>query len=573
MIKRYRLAVSGALVIALLATLLYAPFLHNAVVFDDHGLFTSRIIFDYAQTPFDFRPRTFPYFTLGLIQVLFGGIEANRVVSLVLHILCAWMLFALINALLRQALTTSSGSLLDEKQISTQTTILALIGAAWFALNPVAVYGAGYLAQRTILFATLFSLLSLWFYRRAFAENRTVDVITAALFYSAAVFSKEHAVMLPLAAVAVTTLYSGDLRSKIKRAGLYLALCLPAAITAVLAAKTVIASTYEPDASAMLLHMPKFLVFNIPLGHWPASVVMQMGFFFDYIGYWIMPDIRFISADMRFDFVSVLASWWIIPKASLFIACPIVALYMLRRGGLARLFACGLLYSWLLFFTELVSVRFQEPFVLYRSYLWAPGYVLMLASLLIAVRWKVLLGLAGLVLPLLFFAGHNRLQSFSNEFNLWGDAANKLPSKTIPGANRILYNRGKQYFERKEYAAAVQDFTDALTQEMYLPQIHYIRGIAYFRLQDYARALSDFDQAMVSSQNNQDTSPLQAQVHHFRGLVFEQMGCLQSAEQAYLTSLNLGLAAAQQDITRLNAKKNSIKKSAESQRCSSQTYQ
>ncbi|MBS0307597.1 MAG: hypothetical protein JSS58_01380, partial [Proteobacteria bacterium] len=408
MLNRYRLPVLCALIIALLATLLYAPFFHNAPVFDDAGLYNNLTVYDFAHTPFG-RPRTFPYFTIGLIQVLFGSIEANRIVSLALHILCSWMLFALLIALQRQAFPLSNPATDADKQQSIKITIIAFLGATWFALNPVAVYGAGYLVQRTILFATLFSLLSLWFFRRAFAENRTADVITAAVFYAAAVYSKEHAIMLPAAAAVMTALYDGDLRTKAKRIGLYFLLCIPSAIAAVRVATTVIATSYEPAADTIIAQMPHFSILGMHVGKWPTSIIMQMSFFFDYLSYWAIPDVRMLSADMRIDFAALFTNWWFFIKAFFFLGCPITGLVLLKRGGAAALFGCGLFYSWLLFFTELVSIRFREPFVLYRSYLWAPGFILMGVALCRALPMRLLLSLAVPAFVILILLSRDRL--------------------------------------------------------------------------------------------------------------------------------------------------------------------
>ena len=104
---------------------------------------------------------------------------------------------------------------------------------------------------------------------------------------------------------------------------------------------------------------------------------------------------RFLSADMRFDFVHIWSSWWIFPKAFLFFISPLVAIYFLRKKGLIALFCCGYLYSWFLFMTELAAVRFQEPFVLYRSYLWAPGYAMMLAAVCARIprRWLLMVAI------------------------------------------------------------------------------------------------------------------------------------------------------------------------------------
>ena len=107
-----------------------------------------------------------------------------------------------------------------------------------------------------------------------------------------------------------------------------------------------------------------------------------MSFFFDYLQYWYFPDVRRLSIDMRVDFDRLWASWWFFPKVVLFLISPLICLFLFKRRGVVSVFAAGFLYSWIVFLTELVSVRFQEPFVLYRSYIWAPGYALMLASIL-----------------------------------------------------------------------------------------------------------------------------------------------------------------------------------------------
>lgn len=182
-------SISTTLSVATLTGFLYWPFLSNGLIFDDHGLFLNGAVYDFAQVIFDLRPRTFPYFTLGFVKVLNSGLEANRIFSLAIHILCTWLLYLLLFALLKQTLYFSSKS--DElQQTDTHIIVVPFFCVTWFAIHPIAVYGAGYLAQRTILFATLFSLLSVWFFCRAFAKNRAIDIVTAALFYSIAVFSK-----------------------------------------------------------------------------------------------------------------------------------------------------------------------------------------------------------------------------------------------------------------------------------------------------------------------------------------------------------------------------------------------
>jgi tetratricopeptide (TPR) repeat protein len=506
---------------------LYIPFLNNQFVFDDHGLFTNGVIYDYAQTVFTFVPRAFPYFTLGFIDVLsHGSIAVNRSLSLGLHLLTAFLLYSI----LKDFILLGEGKKIHHDR---NAEITSFAVGVWFVVNPLSVYGAGYLAQRTILFATLFCLLSLWFYRRAFAENRSTDIITAALFYSLAVFSKEHAIMLPLAALSLAALYEGNWRTHFKRMSLYLALCLPAALTVLLATKHIVASSYEPDVAAMLPQMQNIAVMAQARGEWLVSIILQAGFFFDYLAYWIVPDVRFLSADMRFDFVQIWSSWWVFPKAFSFFVSPLVAIYFLRKKGLIALFCCGYLYSWFLFMTELAAVRFQEPFVLYRSYLWAPGYAMMLAAVCARIPRRCLLMVAIPVFVVFFLLARDRLVSLSTEANVWKDAAAKLESPTLVGSDRIFYNRGLAYMREKRYEDAISDFSRTIQLNPKVAQAYYNRALAYYALEKYPEAMDDLNQTLAL--NAKDGS-----AQYVRGLIFERRACVEQAKQAFTASMALG---------------------------------
>lgn len=522
-------------------TILYIPFISNKIVFDDHNLFTTLSVYQYAQIPFDLRPRTFPYFTLGFVQVMFDSIEANRIVSVGLHITCSFVLFCLIKTLLQQAATGADAT---KHQWINSIGIVAIIPTLWFAINPVAVYGAGYLVQRTILFATLFSLLSIWYFCRAFAHGRMSDIITAALLYSLAVFSKEHAIALPLAVLPIATLYQGKRELILKHLALYLLLCAPAAITVVMSVKSVVSTAYEPDVGTLLPLMSGISLLQYKGGDWIVSILMQMSFFFDYLGYWIFPDVRSLSIDMRIDFKSLWGAWWLRPKAMLFLSCPFITAYCLKRPGLASLFGCGLFFSWSVFLTELVSVRFQEPFVLYRSYIWAPGYALMLAAVCATLTMRKMIALAIPILLANFFLAQERLKSLSDEGTVWKDAANKLVSTDVVGSGRIFYNRGRQYLKEKKFNQAIADFSHALEQNPKAYYAYYHRGTARYATGDLDSAINDFN----SAQKLNDKFGL---IYYSKGQVFEKLGCYAKAKNSYLESLHLGVALASIPLSRL----------------------
>lgn len=313
----------------------------------------------------------------------------------------------------------------------------------------------------------------------------------------------------------------------------------------VLATKGVVGTHYEPLASDMTFEMGPGMEVTSPLGRWFLSAVTQMGLFFDYARYWLIPDVRTMSIDMRVDFAGNWTSLLIALRLTTFLACPVGALWLLKKGGHYALFGAGLLYSWLLFLTELATIRFQEPFVLYRSYLWAPGLLLMAIALLTLLPRKVVAVFAAIALPLLYFQANDRLSSFTDELHVWQDAVAALPDERIPGAGRSYYNRGRVLLQMKRYADSIADMDKSIAMYPKVAQVYGYKGLAALGLKDYALAMANFDKAL-------ELKPEFADVHFARGLVLEQWGRHDEALAAYTKSLALGNMIAKLKIEALN---------------------
>lgn len=513
---------------AVATVLLYIPFLHNGLIFDDHNLFTNLTVYDYAATPLSSGPRTFPYFTLGIVQVLFHTIAAQRTVSLVLHVACAALLFTLLRSLLNLSRSRNATG------ASASDHVLALAGATWFALNPVAVYGAAYLVERTIVLATLFALACLCVFVRGFKNRSTTDIVLAAVLYSASVFSKEHAILLPLAALPLIVIVRPGERSwALRHAILFLSLCLPAALAALFAAKRVIASSYEPSVGDFIAQTQGLDVLGHAVGVWPASMALQARAFFVYIYYWIVPDVRYLSVDMRIDFASVLHSPQIVFAGAAFLLTPLIGLACLSRGRSKALFGCGLLLSWVLFLPELSAVRLQEPFVLYRSYLWAPGFAIMLVAVLHRLDWKPILVALLILMPVEIFLARDRLQSLSSERAIWEDAAAKLASAAIPGADRIYFNRGTERGKRGDLDAALVDFDRVVALSPASFHGYFGRGVIYLQGKQFARALEEINQALR-------LKPEFGPAIYRKGLALENLGLKEAALAVYRDAASKG---------------------------------
>ena len=143
-LNRFPVLVGIGLVVGL-ASALYLPFLANPPVFDDLFFFSGRSFSYYATHPFDLALRVPPYFSLAIVQVIWGTMEAHRILGLALHAACALALYKLIFDLQQYAARRAAAP----PGAGLEAHAPAFIAAAVFAIHPVAVYGAGYLIQRS----------------------------------------------------------------------------------------------------------------------------------------------------------------------------------------------------------------------------------------------------------------------------------------------------------------------------------------------------------------------------------------------------------------------------------------
>ena len=149
-----------SLLLILAVSLMYGWFLHNPIVFDDAYFFDGKTPQAYGHSTFHFDMRWFAYASLGWTANTFGQyLVGFRLGNLALHAATAIALFLLLNRLFEAALPRT-----HHEKPGLSNTWLAFFGALLFAWHPVAVYGAGYLVARSIVMATLFSLLSWYAY-------------------------------------------------------------------------------------------------------------------------------------------------------------------------------------------------------------------------------------------------------------------------------------------------------------------------------------------------------------------------------------------------------------------------
>jgi len=537
---------AGAGIIAALAAALYLPFLGNPWVFDDLNMFSGGPIFYYrATTPLGMGLRLPPYFSLTATETLGGSMAVHRSISLLFHIACALALYRLLYDLQRLAAQAGRGAA-PEAAFDADAAARATIVAAAFAVHPAAVYGAGYLVQRSILFATLFSLLSILLLLRGLRRGSHADAFSAALMFSLAVLSKEHAVLLPAAALPAIALAGAPRRFALRHAAIYLAACAPAAVLVVLLSIGLIGATYEDATSAIYSQIEAMGGEDVSKYPLALSGVTQAGLFFRYLALWLWPDPGAMSVDLRVDFLGSWSAGWIAAKTLAFAGCGALGVALLLRRGAARIAGFGLLYFWLLYLVEFSAAHFQEPFVLYRSYLWAPGIACMVLAATSRLPRRVVVATGVAACIALAFAARDRLLSFSSPLRLWEDAVAKLPQQTVPWGSRTMYNLGREYLYAGLPGKALEVAERCIARYPETAQCHYARGAIRLHQEDFEGARADFSRVL-------EILPASAIVHHRLGLALEGLDRNELAQSSYRRASELGYKGADLELERLRS--------------------
>ena len=531
----------GVTLIAALACGLYWPFLDNPRVFDDWTFFSGYQFAYYATHPFGLDMRLPPYFSLAFTETEIGGMRAHRIVSLVFHLATALALYRLIYGLLLATATAEGRG----REAESTAALWACVGGALFAIHPVAVYAAGYLVQRTVVFATLFSLLSIVFFVRGLARGRHSDALSAALMYSVAVLSKEHSVLLPGATVLAVALL-GQRRFAFRHAAIYLAASAPAAVFVTFARRWLIGASYEPDFTGLASQLEGAFAHSISGFSWEMSAVTQAGLFFKYLAVWLWPDTGAMSIDVRVDFLGTWSAGWILLKVAAFLVFGAAGALLLVRRGRTGMVGFGMLYAWILFMAEFSAVRLQEPFVLYRSYLWAPGVLIAVAAILSAAPLRVAIAASALAASVLLYQAYDRLVTFSSPLLLWEDAYLKLPAKPVPWGSRTLYMVGREYAYAGNHDKAAEVAERCLAQYPDTVHCYFARGFIHFMLREYELALPYLSRAVEMQPNG-------AIGHHRLGLVLERLGRIPQAKAEYRRASELGFKGADYEIERLES--------------------
>lgn len=445
------------LLLAAVTAGLHALTLSSPPLFDDKLQLTTAQIFTDYQVPFTIWPRWLSYGTFAWTYSAFGE---------------QWALFRLENVLLHTA-TTISLMLLYRKlfiqiQLEEKTaTYTATAGALLFAVHPISVYAVSYLIQRSIIMATLFSVLALYAVTKAVESGKLKWLAWAVLAYLLALSSKEHAVMLPLLAGAMVFLLSRE------RAEMPLRRVLMYGVVMFLAAALVVAVVYRENIAAPFDETSRELIKAMAVNHptvgehaYLLSVLNESFLFFKYLLLWLLPLPSWLSIDMRQPFPTGFAVW---PQAMgpiLYLAFGLAAAYLIKQGGRRGLAGFGMAVPWLLFPTEFATVWIQDPFVAYRSYLWLIALPAFLPIVYSTLSRAATIALVAVLVAAFGWSAIKKIETFKGEYELWDDAVQYLEQSNKPnvlGKERAYNERASANAQAGRLDEAIADYNKAIS--------------------------------------------------------------------------------------------------------------
>jgi tetratricopeptide (TPR) repeat protein len=240
---------------------------------------------------------------------------------------------------------------------------------------------------------------------------------------------------------------------------------------------------------------------------------------------------------MREPFAQSLLSPYLV-AVGCFVAWGVGACWLLLKRGSLGLVGFALLFPWLMFLTEFSSVRIQEVFVLYRSYLWAVGAFCLLPVVFARVKVRLASFILTMIALTMFGISMERLMTFSHPMLLWDDAEKLVKNRTdLPGASRIYYNRGTEMIHIGNLDQAIADLKRSIVLDGAVAEAHGNLGAAYFQKGDWSNAITSFSAAIeIAHANGQVVSP---RAIHGRAQALEKIGELQKAQADYKESCRL----------------------------------
>ena len=375
--------------------------------------------------------RRFTYLTFVVVHKIFHNLSGQYLFNIIIHYLNSCLVFVLINKLYKNRQTSFWISL-------------------FFAVNPLAIYAIAYLVQRNILLTVFFGLGQCIFFLNAL-ESRTNQktiffFILSILSFLLAKISKEQGVLLILSYPLLSCIQGLTFKTIVLN-GVILFIGMPFILNTDI--HNLLLYKFE-DKISVAQFIQKAC--NIPAENLRAkSFATQSWLFFKYFFYWLIPFET--SIDMRVQLKEKF--YYVIPLFGLIVT----SLYFIKkRKGV--LLCVGILISISLFISELVVNRIGDIFVLYRSYLWMIGYIIVVGwvvNLLVrTISFRKTLSICfALIVLIMGYKTSNNLKAFGNHIEVWKQAEKLLTPETMCQSSRIYNNIATNFLREKRFKESI----------------------------------------------------------------------------------------------------------------------
>lgn len=535
----YAIALSAGIAI------LYAFGIDNQLVFDD-GRLTDGTIFGQYGSLLQLKARLLSYGSFVWVSGILGdGWWKQRSFNIALHIATALALYAFVLELLRRTQWSEGSG--DAPDFPSSLRASARLGVALWAFNPVAVYAVAYLIQRSILMATLLVTLACWSYLRGLINGQLRWHLLAVACYVLAVAAKEHAVTAILLAVPLFIFVQRPTLQRVIQVAAASGL-LMAAMGALLYSRygSIIGTVFDETSRAFATQLEQQQP-GITQQLFPLSIINQASLFFRYGLLWLLPYMGWLSIDLRPTFPLSIWSWHLLGALAWIGTLVLGAWLVIRRSDAWGLAGLCLLMPCLLFMTEFTTVWLQDPFVLYRSYLWSLSIPALVALPLVGHTHKTLYAVCLLVVALFAALSFERINSLQSPSTAWLDASEKIdrqaPANAV-GRWRPLLNLGTEFQDQGNYGEALRLFSQAEALGEPLGSARFNMGVSLQQLNQHPQALDNFTRAEAKGF-------AEAALYYQRGESQYALGRFKEASDSFTLALQRPQAAEAEEFTRL----------------------
>ena len=388
-----------------------------------------------------------------------------------------------------------------------------LLGVGFFLLHPIQVEAVAWVSEFRNLLATLFALLSCYYY---FKKSAKLSYL-ALIFFVLAVLSKPSAVVLVPFVFLLNYFHFGFKLSK------NIEKTLPFALIALV----FVVITHSVQSK-----------FNIHTSEYAIAFWQRPFAWLDSIAFYLYKIIYpyHLSASYTLSPKFISMQWWFYPLALMPLALGVL-LWLKREKYPLLVFSSVLFISGFFTTSGFVDFGFQKYSLVADRYIYFAmiGTALAVANLADRKYWRILL--TSILLIFAALSAFRQIPIWQNPLKLWSHAINYEVTPNYARNNLGIYfnNTGIYLSKLKQYQQAQLYFDKAINlyhkKHSKAGEVIYNKGLSYVKQKKYQQAIVYFDKAInITPPNNKKYLAI---LFSNKGRAFASMGKYQQAADSF----------------------------------------